>query len=141
MTTKRFLTTFFFLFIWIFITQAQNSASATMQVSVTVIEGASLQVTETSPTVLHHENCNGGLVNLANVTLAHSEGHNVHITQPDEVYLKNKEGEVLTFRRVYTEEHISKDRFSFQMNYSEQEHAQQRKGNYKGSMTTSIAYN
>jgi hypothetical protein len=89
MITKSIVNTIFLLFFSVTLIQAQNSASATMKVSVTVIEGASLQVSDSSHSFLNHKDCNGGIINFADVTLAHSEGQNVHISQPDEVSLKN----------------------------------------------------
>lgn len=141
MTSKRLLTTIFFLLAGISFSQAQNSASATMQVSVTVIEGASLQVSDGSPSIIQHENCSGNMVNFGNVRLAHSKGQNIDIERPKEITLKNEQGELFTYRRMPAEEQISKDGLSFQMNYAEKEHAEHKEGNYKGSVTTSIAYN
>lgn len=136
---KRIIFTIFLLAAVPFFASAQKSASATMKVQVTVVEGSGITQKGNSEVMLSGTTAQSGISELTTLVLNSSSAAGFVIDRPETLHLSDNQGRNLDVPVNYTDHMEGKDLVS-SANTKMLEASEETRGAYKGSLTTSVAY-
>lgn len=139
MVFKRLVSTLIFTLATTFLCLGQQSTQATMKVQVTVVEGNSISAIQKSNIDLTKSSASTGLSELTTMTINKKSNSSVAISRPSELDLVDNEGQNLRIPIFYTDKITDKE-IILKMDIKSIGENISNRGDYKGSLTTTIAY-
>lgn len=139
MNSKRLVLTILFVLASVPILMAQQSAQATMKVQVTVIEGNSITMNRNTNLTLNKPGDTDKLTELSTVNFSREPGSVFMMERPEKMNLVGADGTNLEIPVIYIDR-LTDQGITTELNLAPHDDTSLRKGTFRGTITTSVAY-
>lgn len=139
MTFRRLVTTLIFTLAITHVCIGQQSAQATMQVQVTVVEGNSISSAHNSTIDLSNSASLSGLSEIMTMKFNVQANTPIVLSRPDKLDLQDDEGRHLDIPLIYSDTLNDKD-ITTKVDTNAIPDTESNRGVYKGSLTTAVIY-